>query len=80
MLSTVDPLFISFSLSADLTLESSITVPAGAILVVPLHLVQMDASMWGNDADQFNLHRFLQKDIDLGGLSLPPSESKVTLS
>jgi cytochrome P450 len=45
-------------------------VPAGAILVVPLHLVHMDASVWGNDAGQFNPHRFLEKDVDLGGLSL----------
>jgi hypothetical protein len=67
-----DPLRISFSLIADLTLGSGITVPAGAILVVPLHLVQMDASVWGNDAGQFNPHRFLKKDIVLGGMfSLP---------
>jgi hypothetical protein len=32
----------------------------------------MDASVWGDDADQFNPHRFLKRDIDLGGLlSLP---------
>jgi hypothetical protein len=64
------PTFDSFSSSADLTLGSGITVPAGAILVVPLHLVHMDASVWGNDAGQFNPHRFLEKDVDLGGLSL----------
>ena len=67
-----DSLWISFSLSADLTLGSGVTVPARSILVVPLHLVQMDASVWGDDADQFNPHRFLKRDIDLGGLfSLP---------
>jgi cytochrome P450 len=55
-----------------LTLGSGVTVPARSILVVPLHLVQMDASVWGDDADQFNPHRFLKRDIDLGGLlSLP---------
>jgi len=58
-------------LSADLTLGLGITVPAGAMLVVPLHLVQMDASVWGNDAGQFNPHRFLKKDIDLGGILSP---------
>jgi len=32
----------------------------------------MDASVWGDDADQFNPHRFLKKDVDIGGLlSLP---------
>ena len=55
-----------------MTLGSGVTVPARSILVVPLHLVQMDASVWGDDADQFNPHRFLKRDIDLGGLfSLP---------
>ncbi|XP_062187196.1 uncharacterized protein LOC133890710 [Phragmites australis] len=71
------PLLQRCSLKQDLTLESSITVPAGAILVVPLHLVQMDASMWGNDADQFNLHRFLKKDIDLGEILAAPKGSNV---
>ncbi|ONM01870.1 hypothetical protein ZEAMMB73_Zm00001d030994 [Zea mays] len=51
-----------------LTLGSGVTLPARSILVVPLHLVQMDASVWGDDADQFNPHRFLKRDIDLGGL------------
>lgn len=67
-----DSLWIHFSLSADLNLGSGITVPAGAILVVPLDLVHMDASVWGNDAGQFNPHRFLKKDVDLGGLFSPP--------
>ncbi|KAE8817442.1 hypothetical protein D1007_04865 [Hordeum vulgare] len=60
------PLLQRCSMQHDLTLKSSITIPAGAILVVPLHLVQMDASIWGNDACQFNPNRLLQKDIDLG--------------
>ncbi|KAM3364328.1 hypothetical protein ACQJBY_014580 [Aegilops geniculata] len=62
------PLLQRCSMQHDLTLKSSITIPAGTILVVPLHLVQMDASIWGNDACQFNPSRFLQKDIDLGGI------------
>ncbi|MCH1922870.1 cytochrome P450, partial [Shewanella sp. A3A] len=48
----------------DVNLNSSITIPAGAILVIPLHLVQMEASTWGNDACQFNPNRFLKKDIN----------------
>lgn len=51
-----------------MTLESGITVPAGAVLVVPLHLVQMDNSRWGSDAGQFNPQRFLGKDVHLGGM------------
>jgi cytochrome P450 len=45
-------------------------VPAGAVLVVPLHLVQMHNTLWGNDAGQFNPWRFLEKDVDISGLSL----------
>ncbi|GJN10849.1 hypothetical protein PR202_ga28982 [Eleusine coracana subsp. coracana] len=62
------PLLQRCSLEHDLTLESGITVPAGAVLVVPLHLVQMDNSMWGSDAGQFNPQRFLEKDVDIGGI------------
>ncbi|PAN15147.1 hypothetical protein PAHAL_2G468200 [Panicum hallii] len=69
------PLLQRCSLKHDLTLGSGITVPAGAILVVPLHLVQMDASVWGNDAGQFNPHRFLKKDIVLGDILAAPSGS-----
>jgi hypothetical protein len=65
----IDLLLISI---ADLTLKSSIIIPAGATLVVPLHRVQMDVSVWGHDACQFNPSRLLQKEIDLGGRSLPP--------
>ncbi|KAG8079532.1 hypothetical protein GUJ93_ZPchr0007g4073 [Zizania palustris] len=59
------PLLQRCSLQHDFNLNSSITIPAGAILVVPLHLVQMDASTWGNDACQFNPNRFLKKEINL---------------
>ncbi|OEL34614.1 hypothetical protein BAE44_0004364 [Dichanthelium oligosanthes] len=69
------PLLQRCSLKHDLTLGLGITVPAGAILVVPLHLVQMDASVWGNDAGQFNPHRFLKKDIDLGDILAAPKGS-----
>uniref|UniRef100_A0A0E0LP14 Cytochrome P450 n=1 Tax=Oryza punctata TaxID=4537 RepID=A0A0E0LP14_ORYPU len=58
------PLLQRCSLQQDVSLNSSITIPAGAILVIPLHLVQMDASTWGNDACQFNPNRFLKKDIN----------------
>lgn len=43
----------------DLNLKTGVTLPAGAILVVPLQLVQMDESTWGSDAGQFNPHRLL---------------------
>jgi cytochrome P450 len=69
------PLLQRCSLKHDLTLGSGITVPAGAILVVPLNLVHMDASVWGNDAGQFNPHRFLKKDIVLGDILAAPSGS-----
>ncbi|CAM0907046.1 unnamed protein product [Alopecurus aequalis] len=60
------PLLQRCSLQHDLTLKSSIIIPAGATLAVPLHLVQMNVSIWGPDACQFNPSRLLQKGIDLG--------------
>ncbi|KAE9459654.1 hypothetical protein C3L33_08417, partial [Rhododendron williamsianum] len=41
------------------SLKHGVTIPAGAILVVPLQLVQMDESTWGSDAGQFNPRRLL---------------------
>ncbi|XP_008810178.2 probable cytochrome P450 313a2 [Phoenix dactylifera] len=61
------PLLQRCSLKHDLILNSSITLPAGAMLVVPLQLLQMDDSIWGKDASHFNPHRFLSKAIDHGG-------------
>ncbi|TVU37525.1 hypothetical protein EJB05_10842 [Eragrostis curvula] len=75
-LSPAGPLLQRCSLKHDLTIESGITVPAGAVLVVPLHLVQMDNSIWGNDASQFNPQRLLGKDADLEEmLGLPKSSN-----
>lgn len=51
----------------DLCLKSSVTVPAGAILVVPQQLVQMDHSVWGDDACQFNPQRFVSDPADQEG-------------
>lgn len=45
----------------DLNLESGVTIPAGAVLVVPVQLVQKDDSSWGSDAGEFNPYRFLSK-------------------
>ncbi|OVA20676.1 Cytochrome P450 [Macleaya cordata] len=55
------PLLQRCSQGQDLNLKTGITVPAGSILVVPIQLVQMDGSSWGNDASEFNPHRFLSK-------------------
>ncbi|WOK95959.1 Cytochrome P450 [Canna indica] len=60
------PLLQRCSLKHDTCLSSGITVPAGAILVVPLQLVQMDNSIWGKDANQFNPCRFLSEATDQG--------------
>lgn len=35
-------------------------LPAGAILVVPVQLLQMDSNSWGQDVDTFNPNRFLK--------------------
>ncbi|KAM7472590.1 hypothetical protein LguiA_010773 [Lonicera macranthoides] len=55
------PLLQRCSLKHDLDLQSGVKVPAGAILVVPVQLVQTDDSCWGKDASQFNPYRFLSK-------------------
>ncbi|CAD6216893.1 unnamed protein product [Miscanthus lutarioriparius] len=74
------PLLQRCSLKHDLRLGSGITVPARSTLVVPLHLVQMDASVWGDDADQFNPHRFLKKDVDIGEiLGAPKGSNRINI-
>lgn len=64
------PLLQRCSLKNDLNLKTGITVPAGAILIVPVQLVQMDGSCWGSDASQFNPYRFLSKVIREGNTEL----------
>ncbi|XP_008231615.1 PREDICTED: alpha-humulene 10-hydroxylase-like isoform X1 [Prunus mume] len=49
------------SLKHDLNLKSGVTIPAGAGLVVPIQLVQMDDCSWGSDDNEFNPYRFLSK-------------------
>jgi subtilisin family serine protease len=51
-----------------LIFKSGVVIPAGAVLVVPAQLLQMDDSSWGSDASKFNPYRFLSKagkDSDL---------------
>ncbi|KAH6791629.1 hypothetical protein C2S52_002106 [Perilla frutescens var. hirtella] len=53
------PLLQRCSLQHDLKLKDGTVIPAGAIIVVPVQLVQMDSSNWGSDALKFNPYRFL---------------------
>ncbi|XP_024021107.1 cytochrome P450 3A29 [Morus notabilis] len=55
------PLLQRCSLDHDLNLETGATIPAGALLVVPVQLLQKDGSSWGSDAGEFNPYRFLSK-------------------
>ncbi|KAI8025398.1 Cytochrome P450 714C3 [Camellia lanceoleosa] len=55
------PLLQRCSLKHDFNLKTGVMIPAGAILVMPVQLVQMDDSSWGSDANQFNPYRFLSK-------------------
>ncbi|CAL5381488.1 unnamed protein product [Camellia sinensis] len=55
------PLLQRCSLKHDFNLKTGLMIPAGAILVGPVQLVQMDDSSWGSDANQFNPYRFLSK-------------------
>ncbi|KAJ8472032.1 hypothetical protein OPV22_026375 [Ensete ventricosum] len=58
------PLLQRCSVEHDIYLCSGVNVPAGAILVVPLQLVQMDSYIWGKDAGRFNPLRFLPEATD----------------
>ncbi|XP_047937742.1 cytochrome P450 4A25-like [Salvia hispanica] len=53
------PLLQRCSLQHDLKLKDGTVIPAGAIIVVPVQLVQMNSSNWGSDAAEFNPCRFL---------------------
>ncbi|KAG6618183.1 cytochrome P450 72A397-like [Carya illinoinensis] len=55
------PLLQRCSLKHDFKLETGVTIPARAVLVVPVQLLQMDDSSWGQDASEFNPYRFLSK-------------------
>ncbi|XP_057451331.1 geranylhydroquinone 3''-hydroxylase CYP76B74-like isoform X2 [Lotus japonicus] len=58
----IGPMLQRCSLKHDLSFASGVTIPAGAMLVVPVQLVQKDDSSWGSDACDFNPHRFLSND------------------
>lgn len=55
---------------ADLNLKTGIIIPAGARIVVPVQLVQLDKSCWGADANHFNPYRFIsqisQQEFNVG--------------
>jgi cytochrome P450 len=51
-------------------LENGTLIPAGATVVVPLHLVQMDASIWGDDFLEFIPERFLSNGNNHDGTLL----------
>ncbi|OAY53340.1 cytochrome P450 734A1 [Manihot esculenta] len=55
------PLLQRCSLRDDVRLKNGVIIPAGAVLVVPVHLLQTDDASWGSDASKFNPYRFLLK-------------------
>lgn len=57
-------IFFFLVLVEDLKLKNGMVIPAGAIIVVPVQLVQMDSSNWGTDALKFNPYRFLSRTDD----------------
>nr|AYM55612.1 cytochrome p450 [Croton stellatopilosus] len=63
------------SVKEDLRLKNGVIIPAGAVLVVPVHLLQMDDASWGNDASKFNPYRFLSK---VGRVSDSDQDSSIT--
>lgn len=54
----------------DLRFANGVTVPAGAVLVVPVQLVQKDDFNWGKDASDFNPYRFLSDVTEGSGTNL----------
>ncbi|KAM1607568.1 hypothetical protein ACFX1Z_028134 [Malus domestica] len=63
------------SLKHDLNLKGGATIPAGAGVVVPVQLVQMDDYNWGSDAGDFNPYRFLVKSREGSDILLNTSFS-----
>ncbi|KAK7259632.1 hypothetical protein RIF29_25244 [Crotalaria pallida] len=61
------PMLQRCSLKNDLSLTTGETIPAGAILVVPVQLVHKDDSNWGSDASDFNPYRFLSNSTKGSG-------------
>ncbi|XP_058722138.1 cytochrome P450 81F1-like [Vicia villosa] len=55
------------SIKQDLKFGTGVTVPAGAVLVVPVQLVQKDDFNWGKDASDFNPYRFLSNVTEGSG-------------
>ncbi|CAJ1958751.1 unnamed protein product [Sphenostylis stenocarpa] len=53
------PMLQRCSLKHDLSFATGVTIPAGAVLVVPVELLQKDDFSWGSDASHFNPYRFL---------------------
>ncbi|KAG5249895.1 cytochrome P450 [Salix suchowensis] len=72
------PLLQRCSLKDDLILKNGMLIPAGALLVVPAQLLQMDGSSWGSDASKFNPYRFLSKAVK-GSDSVHDTSSTVSL-
>lgn len=54
---------------SDLSFATGVTIPAGAVLVVPVQLVQKDDFSWGSDASDFNPFRFLSNGTKGSGTS-----------
>uniref|UniRef100_A0A2N9GUD8 Uncharacterized protein n=1 Tax=Fagus sylvatica TaxID=28930 RepID=A0A2N9GUD8_FAGSY len=67
----------TFYLTLYFNLKTGVTIPAGAVLVVPVHLVQMDDSSWGTNASEFNPYRFLTKSGNGSDLVLNSSPTGV---
>lgn len=58
-----------------MNLKGGATIPAGAGVVVPVQLVQMDDYNWGSDAGEFNPYRFLAKSREGSDILLNKSFS-----
>ncbi|KAJ7530406.1 hypothetical protein O6H91_14G002700 [Diphasiastrum complanatum] len=48
------------ALDHDLKLSPSTIIPAGAVIALPVKVMNMDVQIWGHDVHEFNPDRFLQ--------------------
>jgi len=66
-----------FLFISDLNFSTGVTIPVGAVLVVPVELVQKDDFSWGSDASHFNPYRFLSTVTNRSGMSLDILQKRI---
>ncbi|KAJ3683874.1 hypothetical protein LUZ60_014101 [Juncus effusus] len=79
-LAPAGPFLQRCSLNSDIRLENGVIIPAGALVVVPLHLVHTDISIWGEDPLQFNPLHFVSSETKLKEASYKDSKQNFVMN